>query len=93
MKLEVNGGKEELMKKEENISHGDIVAYKKKKKEKEMEENIWRRKIYFWQRRKRTEREEKANNWRKKLYRVSQKKLPFVKNAMANITVGSETSI
>ena len=32
MKLEVNGGKEELMKKEENISHGDIVAYKKKKK-------------------------------------------------------------
>ena len=46
MKLEVNGGKEELMKTEENTSHWDIVAYKKKKKEKEMEENIWREYIF-----------------------------------------------
>ena len=68
MKLEVNGGKEELMKTEENTSHWDIVAYKKKKKEKEVKENIWRRKIYFWQRRRRIQREQKANNWRTKIY-------------------------
>ena len=44
------------------------------KKGERKEENIWRRKIYFWQRKRRTEKEEKEKFWSWKMYFMEEKK-------------------
>ena len=44
------------------------------RKGEQKEENIWRRKIYFWQRKRRTEKEEKEKVWSWKMYFMEEKK-------------------